>query len=149
MPLLPGEFSDLEPFAEKWCLATESERWAQRMASSIDEMQTFYDAILPRADEAMTYLEQFPLDALPDEALRAPAPPLFHDPGLVPRGGVAPTASTRHRRRHLRLHHGARPMSDETRPPSRPVARCRHRRTPISRVRHDRRRPHRRRRRLL
>ena len=34
--LLPSEFSDLEPFAEKWCLATEPERWAQRMSSTMD-----------------------------------------------------------------------------------------------------------------
>ena len=26
--VLPPEFSDLEPFAAKWCLATESERFA-------------------------------------------------------------------------------------------------------------------------
>jgi len=26
--LLPSEFSDLEPFAAKWCLATERERYA-------------------------------------------------------------------------------------------------------------------------
>jgi hypothetical protein len=32
-------------------------------------MQTFYDAIVPRAEEAMTYLEQFPLDALSDDAI--------------------------------------------------------------------------------
>ena len=38
MALLPGEFSDLEPFAERWCLATEQQRWAQRMASSMEEL---------------------------------------------------------------------------------------------------------------
>lgn len=36
--LLPPEFSDLEPFAATWCLATEPERFAQRMASSMGEM---------------------------------------------------------------------------------------------------------------
>ena len=30
--LLPPEFSDLEPFAATWCLATEPERFAQRLA---------------------------------------------------------------------------------------------------------------------
>ena len=69
MTLLPEQFAELEPFVDMWSLASESERYAQRLGSTMDEMQTFYDAIVPRADEAMTYLEQFPLDALPDEAL--------------------------------------------------------------------------------
>ena len=66
--MLPPQFSDLEPFAAKWCLATESERFTERLASTMDEMQAFYDAITPRADEAMTYLDQFALDALPEDA---------------------------------------------------------------------------------
>jgi len=60
--MLPPEFSDLEPFAAKWCLATESERFAERLASTMDEMQAFYDAVTPRADAAMTYCDQFPLN---------------------------------------------------------------------------------------
>ena len=35
--LLPEDFADLEPFATTWCLPTEPERWAQRLASSMDE----------------------------------------------------------------------------------------------------------------
>jgi|SRR5580700_716782 hypothetical protein len=67
--LLPSEFSDLEPFASKWCLATEQERYMERLASSMGEMQAFYDALFPRADEAMTYCDKFPLDDLPEDAL--------------------------------------------------------------------------------
>lgn len=66
--LLPAEFADLEPFAAKWCLASEPERYAMRLASSMDEMHGFYDAITPRAEAAMTYLDRFPLDDLPDDA---------------------------------------------------------------------------------
>jgi hypothetical protein len=69
MAMLPGEFTDLEPFAERWCLATEHERWNERMASSMDEMQAFYDAILPRVPEAIAFCDKFPLDALPDDAV--------------------------------------------------------------------------------
>ena len=68
--LLPAEFSDLEPFAKEWCLATEPERYAKRLASTMQEMQTFYDAIFPRAEAAIVYLEKFPLDDLPEDALR-------------------------------------------------------------------------------
>jgi hypothetical protein len=68
--LLPPEFADLEPFAATWCLATEGERFAQRMASSMDDMQAFYDVAFPRAEAAITYCDQFPLDELPPDAER-------------------------------------------------------------------------------
>ena len=64
---LPSEFADLEPFAAKWCLPTERERFAARLASSMDEMQALYDAAMPRADAAMTYLDQYPLDDMPED----------------------------------------------------------------------------------
>ena len=68
--LLPREFSDLESFAGAWCLASEPERYAKRLASTMDEMQAFYDAIFPRAEAAIAYCEKFPLDDLPDDAQR-------------------------------------------------------------------------------
>ena len=69
-PLLPPEFSDLEPFVAGWCLDSEPERYAKRLASTMAEIQAFYDAIFPRAEEAICYLEQFPLDDLPEDAFR-------------------------------------------------------------------------------
>jgi len=66
--MLPAEFEDLEPFAAKWCLATEHERYAARMASSMDEMQELYDAGFGRFEAAMAYLDGFALDELPDDA---------------------------------------------------------------------------------
>ena len=68
--LLPPEFAELEHFAATWCLATESERWARRLATSMDDMQLFYDACFPRLDEAIDHCDQFPLDELPDDATR-------------------------------------------------------------------------------
>jgi hypothetical protein len=67
---LPPEFADLEPFAATWCLPTERQRFAQRMASSMDELQTFYDAAFGRAEHAITYCDKFPLDDLPPDAER-------------------------------------------------------------------------------
>lgn len=66
---LPAGFADLEPFAADWCLATEPERWARRQASTLDELQTFYDVCFPRAEDAMDYLDAFELDAMPDDAI--------------------------------------------------------------------------------
>jgi len=69
-PLLPPEFADLEPWVADWCLDGEPERYAKRLASTMDEIQAFYDAVFPRAEAAIQYLDQFPLDALPERALR-------------------------------------------------------------------------------
>jgi len=66
MPMLPAEFADLEPFAEAWCLPSEPERQAKRYSSSMPEMREFYDAITPRAEDAIAYLDTFSLDALPE-----------------------------------------------------------------------------------
>jgi hypothetical protein len=69
MPYLPDAFAGLEPFA-CWSLATERERYAKRLSSTMDELQAFYDAAFPRLEEAVTYLGQFDLDALPEDATR-------------------------------------------------------------------------------
>ncbi|MDZ7883547.1 MAG: hypothetical protein U5N53_11825 [Mycobacterium sp.] len=65
---LPSAFAELEPFTETWCLATETERWEQRLASSMPTMQEFYDALFPRLEEAIDYCDKFPLDDLPEDA---------------------------------------------------------------------------------
>jgi len=69
MAVLPAEFAELELFAE-WSLATERERYAKRLASTMDEMQAFYDAAFPRLADALTYLDEFDLAALPEDAAR-------------------------------------------------------------------------------
>jgi hypothetical protein len=65
--ILPTEFVDLQPFADKWCLATESERWGKRMASSMNDLLAFYDAAFPRLEAAVDYCDQYPLNALPED----------------------------------------------------------------------------------
>jgi hypothetical protein len=67
---LPSEFADLEPFVGRWCLATERERYAQRLASPMAEMKAFYDAMFPRVDAALEHCDLFPLDDLPEDAAR-------------------------------------------------------------------------------
>jgi hypothetical protein len=68
--LLPPEFADLEPWAPAWCLATEPERWAKRLESSMEELQAFYDAVFPRAEETIAWCDRFPLDDLPADVER-------------------------------------------------------------------------------
>lgn len=92
--LLPPEFADLEPFAEKWCLETEAARFAQRMASPMQELVEFHDAFLPRLDAAIDHCDGFPLDDLPPDVGRllqlvyslvmvSMAVEIFHQPRTV------------------------------------------------------------------
>jgi hypothetical protein len=67
--MLPSAFAELESYAQTWCLATETERWNARMASTMAEMREFYDAFFPRLEEAIEYCDKFALDSLPDDAL--------------------------------------------------------------------------------
>ena len=69
MATLPAEFSDLEPFSD-WCLESERERYAKRLASDMGELQAFYDGAFPRLEAAIEHLDRYDLDALPDDARR-------------------------------------------------------------------------------
>jgi len=64
---LPAPFADLAPFVA-WCLETEAERYRKRLSSTMDDLQAFYDAAFPRLADAIAYLDQQPIDALPDDA---------------------------------------------------------------------------------
>lgn len=65
---LPAAFADLVPFAD-WALQGEKARYDKRVASSMDELQTFYDATFPRLEDACLYFDQYGLDDLPDEGV--------------------------------------------------------------------------------
>lgn len=67
-PLLPIEFADIEQFAERWCLPSETERYDQRLNSTMTDMQRFYDAIAARAEDALTYCDKFSIDDMPEDA---------------------------------------------------------------------------------
>ena len=70
---LPDQFKNLEPFAAEWALATEEERNGKRYASKMEEIQAFYDAMLAQIEDAITYLNGFPLHDMPEQEKR-----LFH-----------------------------------------------------------------------
>jgi hypothetical protein len=65
---LPPGFADLEQFSQ-WCLATEPQRYQKRLASSMADMQAFYDAITARAEDALAYCDKFTLDDLPEDVM--------------------------------------------------------------------------------
>ena len=67
--LLPSAFAELEPFID-WSLGNEAERLEKRLTSSMEEIQAFYSAMLERIEEALEYLNGFPLDELPEPEQR-------------------------------------------------------------------------------
>jgi hypothetical protein len=67
---LPDGFADLESFVADWAKPTRAERYEVRLSKTIDELVEFYDAIAPRAEEAIAYLDALPLDELPEDATR-------------------------------------------------------------------------------
>ncbi|WP_404477081.1 hypothetical protein [Novosphingobium sp. BL-52-GroH] len=65
---LPDGFGELEPFLDSWGRHTTQERLAARCERSMDEIGQFYDAMTARAEEALGYIDGFPLDDLPEQA---------------------------------------------------------------------------------
>ena len=71
-PKLPESFTDLEPLAAVWALATETERNQQRLTSTMTQIQAFYDTMLPRMEAVLTYLSQFSIEPIPERAAVLP-----------------------------------------------------------------------------
>jgi hypothetical protein len=69
MSTLPADFADLQSFAD-WAIPTERARYSKRLSSTMDELQAFYDAALPRLEQAASYLEQYEMKEMPDDARR-------------------------------------------------------------------------------
>ena len=65
---LPEKFADLEPFVADWALPTRARRYEARLSKPYDELVRFYDAMAPRAEEAIAYLDELDINALPDDA---------------------------------------------------------------------------------
>jgi hypothetical protein len=63
---LPEDFADLQQF-DQWVLETQTERYDLRLATSMETMQVFYDAALPRLEAMLEYCDRYALDDLPDD----------------------------------------------------------------------------------
>jgi hypothetical protein len=66
MAALPAAFAELEPYSD-WVLPSESDRFAKRITSSMDELQAFYDAAFPVLESSTEYLQNVSLDGISDE----------------------------------------------------------------------------------
>ncbi len=61
-------FSDLAPFVAEWALPTRAQRYEARLSKPFDELVMFYDAVAPRAEEAISYLNGLDIDDLSNDA---------------------------------------------------------------------------------
>ncbi len=63
------DFSELAPFVATWGLPTSVARVARRTGSSMEEIHRFHEAMLPRMDEVIRYLNSFEISSIPEEDL--------------------------------------------------------------------------------
>ncbi|WP_053572797.1 hypothetical protein [Caballeronia cordobensis] len=68
---LPEQFADLNRFVDVWALRTETERNTQRHTVGMPGILAFKDALLPRVDELVAWLNQYQMNSLPDDAKTA------------------------------------------------------------------------------
>jgi hypothetical protein len=91
---LPSQFAEIEHLITAgWAIGDEAARNRQRRASSMAELQAFYNTLLPRMDAIIQHLNQQSLSALApgDQALldlalmfmeAAPAVEIYKDPDV-------------------------------------------------------------------
>jgi hypothetical protein len=68
--LLPPGFEDMTRFVAVWAQKTSEARMHARCTSSMADIQIFYDAMTERAEDALSHIETFPIDALPEDSAR-------------------------------------------------------------------------------
>lgn len=60
------DFSELQPYIERWGLLTAAERLQLRVDTDLDELQDFYNAVSPHLEAVIEYLNQYPIDEIPE-----------------------------------------------------------------------------------
>ena len=69
MATFPAGFEDLEPFAD-WALPTEKQRYDKRIASSMEELQAFYDVAFPVLERSVDHLKGVAIDGISEQDKR-------------------------------------------------------------------------------
>lgn len=63
---LPERFETLEPYLG-WALTTEKERTEKRLTCSMEELNAYYNVMLPRLEDVIHYIDENPFDALSED----------------------------------------------------------------------------------
>jgi hypothetical protein len=66
--VLPAGFEELVPFVAHWAGDTTNDRVRARSVLEMDDIRAFYDAMVPRLEEAMSLVDSHGLDNLPPDA---------------------------------------------------------------------------------
>ena len=61
------DFSDLKEFMDEWGYADAHERLKKRSNAEFSDIKKFYDAVVPRLEEIIEFLNQYPVDDIPGE----------------------------------------------------------------------------------
>jgi hypothetical protein len=68
MASLPLKFGDLEVFVSDWALKSEVARFNKLHQVTLPQLRVFYDAMLPKIEEILLYLNQYKIQELPADA---------------------------------------------------------------------------------
>jgi hypothetical protein len=63
---LPTGFESLEPLLSQWALPAQDQRQSTRLHASTQELRAFYDVMLPLMPAALSHVDSFALDELPE-----------------------------------------------------------------------------------
>lgn len=61
------DFSDLSRFIDNWGLDSAHDRLKKRSTVDLTELNAFYDAVTPRLEEIIEFLNQFPVNEIPEQ----------------------------------------------------------------------------------
>ncbi|MCY3750340.1 MAG: hypothetical protein F4147_10510 [Gammaproteobacteria bacterium] len=64
------DFSDLQEFMDEWGYADAHQRLNKRSNAELSSVKRFYDAVVPRLEEIIEFLNRFPVDEIPEEYQR-------------------------------------------------------------------------------
>jgi hypothetical protein len=87
-PILPEAFADLAPWVAEWSIPHEDGRFAKRVSSTPDALNAFVNAVFPRVEAIVAYVNQFPTS---DPDTLEPADRRLFDLALMCMEGVIPS----------------------------------------------------------
>lgn len=61
------DFTDLTEFMDEWGYADAHQRLNKRSNADFSSIKRFYDAVVPLLEEIIEFLNQFPVDDIPEE----------------------------------------------------------------------------------
>ena len=67
---LPAGFEALEAFVPYWVHETNDQRREARSTAQMEDIQAFYDTVVPMAEKGIAHLEQYELGKMPADAER-------------------------------------------------------------------------------